>query len=212
MDNFSEEKEDKLAGEEEEIIEEKEPPKKNFEGDDIEFDENIDIEQIEKALQLQLEGGEGSEKEVVKEEISQQELTVVTFEEVVPQSEQNIPVPLPNTFSEISPGSKKYVVYINPENVDFMENLSVNARRDIINKILREQDELVAKKRDAERKKQYTRHLIVAVMTFIIGFPILFFIVNKSVEATIANYKQAQKNFINLYREKGKIQPHINNH
>lgn len=199
MNNFSEEKKQKQA--DEIIAEEKKLP---VEGADIEFEESIDIDEIEKALMKQLESGDEEEEE--EEKPSEEPLV---FEEIVAQGES---APAQPIFSEVSPGSKKYVIYVNPENINFMENLSANERKEIVNKILREQDEVVAKLRAVERRKVYIRHLIVAVITFIIGFPLLFLIVNKSVEVTVSNYKQAQKNFINLYREKGKIQPTTKGH
>ena len=55
------------------------------------------------------------------------------------------------------------------------------------------------------RIKESVINIFTVVLTCIIGIPFIFFISNKSIEATISNYKQTQTNFINLYRDKGGI-------
>lgn len=191
MNNFSQGKED---GEVKDIMS---PFMENPEGEDIEFDENIDIEEIQKKLNAHMNGfSEEFEPETTSSEL---------FEDPTALVPQDSAPALQNVPQEIAPGAKKYVVYVDPESIDFMERLSINDRKTIINKILREQEETIAKQRYIDRRQKFLRHIIVATLTFIIGFPLLFFLVNNSMEATIYNYKQAQKNFGTLYREGGKI-------
>lgn len=177
------------------------------EGEDIEFDENIDIDAIQKILRQHMDENASAtaEKPEVETEDEEEdeafspEEAVETLPEVVnfqpPQDES----------TDIDPKAKKYVIYINPENIEFIEKLSIAERKLIINKLLREQDELIAKQKREEEIKRYLRHSIVAALTVIIGLPILFILVNRSLEVTIANYKRAQQNFSTLYREQGKI-------
>lgn len=106
---------------------------------------------------------------------------------------------------EIVANAKKYVVYVDSDNIDFMESLSLNERRVIINKILREQNALGMKVKELNERAKFVRHAILATITFIIGFPILFFCVNKSTQAVIENYKDAKMSFSRLYKEQGKI-------
>jgi len=183
------------------------------EGQDIEFDENIDIEEIQKILQkhmaenIEAQNDEAeSENEDDEEEFAISEESLAESEEPVsvkeeaffPQASQSVAI-------EVDPKAKKYVIYVDSENIEFIETLSINERKLIINKILKEQKESVAKQKRTEELNKFMRHAIVAAITVIIGFPLLYMLVNKSLEATIANYQQAQRNFGILYREQGKI-------
>lgn len=197
MDN-SEEKEEKQIDTEAAEIESKPLVKEAFEGSDIEFDENFDVDKVQEALKQQLENA--GDVFVDPESVSAEEV----FSPKIPDLVKPEPV-------EIDPKAKKYVIYINPENIDFIEELSLGERKDLINKILADQYNVILKQNRTNEFNKYLRHLIVAIITVIIGFPILFIIVNKSFEVSIENYKQAQKNFIQLYKEKGKIKPVLPN-
>lgn len=168
-----------------------------LEGEDIEFDENIDIDEIQKKLNAHMNG--------LTDDFESPAPSSETFEDPTTLAPQESAPVLQNVPQEIAPGAKKYVVYIEPESIEFMERLSINDRKTIINKILKEQEESIAQQKYSDRRQKFLRHIIVATLTFIIGFPLLFFVVNNAMEATIYNYKQAQKNFGVLYREGGKI-------
>lgn len=215
LDNFSEEKE--------ELSVEKDIPSpvaELQEGEDIEFDENIDIDELQKAIQQQMDsanGAENPEQEQVEEPSAelqeetileeQPELETSQVEDPIVSEDLNIPAIIQNFSQEIDTKAKKYVIYVDPENVPYIDNLSIDDRKTIINNILKEQDELGKKRKQVAERNRFTRHAIVSLLTVIISLPLLFFLVNKSLEVTMANYKQAQKNFMNLYRDKGKIQP-----
>lgn len=183
------------------------------EGEDIKFDENINIEDIQKILQQHMEEAtlaenNGEIDEELPEEVPEE--TEINQEEPIEDEETNSLVQITENAEitetpEIDPNAKKYVIYINSENIEFIEKLSINERKLVINKILREQDELIAKKKREEEINKFIRHAIVAAFTVIIGLPLLYILVNKSLEVTIANYKESQRNFATLYREQGKI-------
>ncbi|HNW25662.1 MAG TPA: hypothetical protein PLG15_01985 [Candidatus Gastranaerophilaceae bacterium] len=189
------------------------------EGNDIEFEDTIDIDKIQQSLQKHLEEdkkNEEVEQDIIQEQEFADEEIQQTTEKAEPeipaeivslQSEQELPKLLQNATPEIDPNAKKYVIYIDPENIPFMENLSVSERKDIINTILKEQEETVRKQKAINQRKVFMRHIIFASIVFIFGFPILFFVVNKSMEAVMSNYQQAEKNFSTLYKQKGKVQP-----
>ena len=208
MDNLSQENTEKEF--EQNLVA---PATVGLEGQDIEFDENIDIEEIQKILQkhmaenIEAQNDEAeSENEDDEEEFAISEESLAESEEPVsvkeeaffPQASQSVAI-------EVDPKAKKYVIYVDSENIEFIETLSINERKLIINKILKEQKESVAKQKRTEELNKFMRHAIVAAITVIIGFPLLYMLVNKSLEATIANYQQAQRNFGILYREQGKI-------
>lgn len=165
--------------------------------DDIHFDELIDVDELQKQLKKQIE----QSKLGIEEPEENDEAAENSLPDVVRESR-----PARANKKDVS-NAKKYVVYIDNENIDYMENLSPDERRDIINAILKNKNASDIKNNELEERKQYTINLVLAVITFIICFPILFMIVNKATEATIANYYQAKENFAKLYKDQGKIKP-----
>ena len=99
----------------------------------------------------------------------------------------------------------KYVIYISPENTDFIESLTVKERKNLINKILREQDDIALTKKRFNMIQSLIKHSIIAIITISISIPIIYFAINTSLEASINNYRRSQSMFKTLYREKGKI-------
>lgn len=99
----------------------------------------------------------------------------------------------------------KYVIYIDPQNVDFIEGLTVKERKNLINKIIREQDDIAITKRRFKILQTVIRHAIVAIITITISVPIIYYAINASLEASINNYRRSQTNFQMLYKENGKI-------
>lgn len=104
----------------------------------------------------------------------------------------------------------KYVIYIDPENTEFIESLTVKERKNLINKILKEQDVIVTTKNRFRLLKKIIKHAIVAVITITIFVPFIYFLINVSLEATINNYQRSKDSFKVLYKEKGKIQKNLN--
>ena len=99
----------------------------------------------------------------------------------------------------------KYVIYIDPQNVDFIENLTVKERKNLINKILREQDDIAITKQRFKVIQTIIRHAIIASITVAISIPVVYITINASLEATINNYRRSQSIFQTLYKENGKI-------
>lgn len=99
----------------------------------------------------------------------------------------------------------KYVIYIDPENTEFIESLTVKERKNLINKILREQDDIALTKRRLSLFQSIVKHVIISIVTIAIAIPVIYLTINTSLEATIDNHRRSQKIFKTLYREKGKI-------
>lgn len=104
----------------------------------------------------------------------------------------------------------KYVVYIDPENQEFMDSLTVKERKNLINRIIREQDSFAVTKRKLKNMQSIITHIIIAILTVTISIPVIYFMINASLEATINNYKNSQTTFGQLYKTHSKIKP-INN-
>lgn len=99
----------------------------------------------------------------------------------------------------------KYVIYIDPENTEFIESLTVKERKNLINRILKEQDNIVITQKKLNLMQTYIKHAIIAILTIAIATPAVYFTVNASLEATINNHRRSLTLFKTLYKEKGKI-------
>jgi len=170
--------------------------------DDIQFEDIFDVDKLQAELQKKIDTGDFSEQNAMPGDSPMNE-SMLGFKAVdLPESFSQVDIPI-----EVDVNAKKYVIYINSDNINFMENLSTNERKTLINKILKEQNELSVKEKEIERRKKYTINLMIITITVIIAFPILFVLVNKGLEITMDNYKEAKGNFTKLYKQKGKIKP-----
>ncbi len=104
----------------------------------------------------------------------------------------------------------KYVIYIDPENTEFVESLTVKERKNLINRILREQDDIAITKRRVGIIQMLIKHTIIAIITVAIAIPVVYFTINASLEASINNYRRSQTIFKTLYKERGKIKTNVN--
>lgn len=192
--------------------------------DDIQFEEAFDIDSIQKKLQQQIEDNNMGDK---PSESTKDDSTQISVES---EAESKIELAAPTVMPEATPvpnqkdefekkvlkavsafnkeadaDAKKYVIYIDSNNINFMENLSSNERRELINKLLQEQDEISIKRRELAERRRFFVHAMLATVVFIMAFPLMFMLVNKALEATIANFETAKGNFAKLYKEQGKI-------
>ncbi len=100
----------------------------------------------------------------------------------------------------------KYVIYIDPKNVDFIDGLTVKERKNLINNILRQQDDISITKQRFALLQTIIRQVIIAILTVAISIPLIYFVINASLEATVDNYRRSQINWQALYKQHGKIQ------
>ena len=101
----------------------------------------------------------------------------------------------------------KYVIYIDPENREFIDSLTVKERKNLINRLLHEQDSIAVTKRNIGKTKLIITHAILAIIVITLMIPIIYVMINASLEATINNYRTSQSMFEQLYRTSGKIKP-----
>ena len=104
---------------------------------------------------------------------------------------------------------KKYVIYIDKDNENYIDSLTIGERKLLINDVLHEQRELSEAQRTEKRRKEALIKFFIGLVTFIAAVPIIYLIFNVSMEATIQNYRHSKSNFEVLYNETGKIK--INN-
>ena len=197
------------------IPEEKAPPVKK----DIKIDENFDDNFIKKYKaklnkqqeqnESQTSAAETSISSAAFAEIPQQEdIEKVSngniTERKLTQEQKNYNDSL--DFLDGNVKYSKYVIYIDPQNVDFIEGLTVKERKNLINKILKEQNDIAITKQRFKIIQTVLRHAIIAILTVSISIPVIYITINASLEATINNYRRSQSIFQTLYKEKGKIQ------
>ena len=100
---------------------------------------------------------------------------------------------------------KKFVVSIKPENLEFFESLPSEKRTEVVNTIISAYRDEQKDDVDTVKTKKFIKHLIVVVLTIAIGFPLVFYITNASIEATVNSYREVQNNFEKLYQQKGGV-------
>ena len=86
-----------------------------------------------------------------------------------------------------------------------MDSLTVKERKNLINRIIREQDSIAVTKRKLSKMQEIITHVIVAILTIAIAIPFIYWTINASLEATINNYRSSQNAFEQLYKNYGKI-------
>lgn len=99
----------------------------------------------------------------------------------------------------------KYVIYIAPENIEFIDSLTVKERKNLINKLLKEQNDINITKKRFKFIRTVIKHIIISILTITLAIPVIYWTVNASLEASINNYRRSKTMFNTLYKEKGKI-------
>ena len=61
----------------------------------------------------------------------------------------------------------KYVIYIDPENTEFIESLTVKERKNLINRIIREQDDISITKKRLTMIQAVIKHTVIAIVTIV---------------------------------------------
>lgn len=107
--------------------------------------------------------------------------------------------------AEMNAKFKKYVIYINKENEKYLDNLSIKERKELINEIIHTQKTITEEQIAERKKKDRQNKIVISLITFIVAVPLMCFLFNISMQATIQNYKQSRSNFEVLYKNSGKI-------
>lgn len=103
----------------------------------------------------------------------------------------------------------KYVIYIDPENTEFINSLTVKERKNLINRLLKEQDDIAITKRRLTLIQTIIKHSLIAIVTITLAIPIIYWTINASLEASINNYRRSETIFKSLYKDKGKIKQNL---
>ena len=154
---------------------------------------------------------ENSEQNVPEAEPQKSEIENLTSGNIKEKTATQEQIDYNRSLSELDDKNyKKYIIYIDPENVDFIDNLSLKERKNLFNKIIKEQDCISSTKSKCYIIQTIIKHIIIAIFTLSISIPILYYTLNASLETSINNYKKSQSLFSSLYKAKGKIQNKTN--
>ena len=102
------------------------------------------------------------------------------------------------------PKAKKFVVMVNPENVEFFDKIPSEDRTTLFNKLLTDYKESKNRAKQKKHLIKFSKHMLLGIMVILISLPIMFVVVNKSIELTIKNYKDVQNNFEKLYESRNR--------
>ena len=100
------------------------------------------------------------------------------------------------------PKPKKFVVMVNPENIEFFDKIPMDERTKLFNNLLASHRKSLIQEKNKKHLIKFSKHMFVGIMTVLLSLPIMFLIVNKSIELTINNYKDVQNSFEKLYESK----------
>lgn len=97
---------------------------------------------------------------------------------------------------------KKYVFAVSTDYVKKIDEMNLDERSAFINEAicLKISEDKGSRKRAF--KLSILKHIVVAIFTVIIGVPLMFILVNKSINLTVKSYRYTQDNFEKLYRDK----------
>lgn len=97
--------------------------------------------------------------------------------------------------------SKKFVIQIQPKNIDYFNNLTIDSRNQIINQILsKKQQEIFENK-----LKKFLVHLLIVFFTITLFLPLCFWLAKTSIQSSLDSGKQVQKSFETLYKVRGGV-------
>lgn len=174
----------------------------------------IPYEKKPKKDELEIEEPPMPVEEIIEEVIEEEPLV----EEIQPEEPEEFEEPAaernwedPFEEEEENCAVKKYIFAVSKDYVNMIDPMDLDERSAYVNEaisLMIARDKMDAKK---ELKLNILRHIVIAVAAVIIGVPVMFYAVNKSIDITIRNYKYTQENFEKLYREKMKKDAIIKN-
>lgn len=172
----------------------------NEDFNNMDFDEKIEIEKLQATIRSMSNFSDDSEgflsqspKALMDEGIGNDS----SDDEFDPYAEIEKPV-----VRNKGPRAKKFVVMVNAENVEYFDKIPMEERTRLFNKLLSQYRGSIKAAKEKAHLIKFTKHMFVGIMTVLISLPIMFIVVNKSIELTIKNYKDVQNNFEKLYESR----------
>ncbi len=168
----------------------------------MDFDEKMEIEKLQATIRSMSNFSDDSEgflsqspKALMEGGISH--LEKAAEQEFDPYAEIEKPV-----VRKSGPRAKKFVVMVNAENVEFFDKIPMEERTKLFNELLTSYKNNKKAQKEKAHLIKFSKHMFVGIMVVLISLPIMFVVVNKSIELTIKNYKDVQNNFEKLYESR----------
>lgn len=167
----------------------------------LDFDEKLEIEKLQATIRSMTNFSDDSEGF-----LSQSPKALM-------EGNLNIEVPEPDEFDPYAaiekpvvrskgPKAKKFVVMVDSENVEFFDKVPMDERTQLFNKLLADYQKNTTTEKEKKHLVKFSKHMFVGIMTVLISLPIMFIVVNKSIEMTVRNYQDVQNNFEKLYESR----------
>ena len=94
---------------------------------------------------------------------------------------------------------KKFVVRILPEHIDYIDELSIEDRNELFNKLISEHISGESYQKSADRSVYLIKKLTGFLIFLLLSLPLIFILINLSIKSTQSSYKEMQSNFAQLY-------------
>ena len=166
----------------------------------LDFDEKVEIEKLQATIRSMsnfTDDSEGFLSQSPKALIEGGSFENLSGEEFDPYAEIEKPV-----VRNKGPRAKKFVVMVNADNVEYFDKIPMEERTRLFNNLLSEHRKQINSAKQKAHLIKFSKHMFVGIMTVLISLPIMFIVVNKSIELTIKNYKDVQYNFEKLYESR----------
>lgn len=168
----------------------------------IDFDEKLEIEKLQATIRSMsnfTDDSEGFLSQSPAALMGGSNIASPDNEEFDPYAEIEKPV-----VRNSGPRAKKFVVMVNSENVEFFDKIPMEERTKLFNKLLSEYRGNINSAKQKAHLIKFSKHMFVAILTILLSLPVMFLVVNKSIELTIKNYKDVQNNFEKLYESRNR--------
>lgn len=167
----------------------------------LDFDEKLEIEKLQATIRSMSNFSDDSEgflsqspKALMEGGLGMEQEQGADFD---PYAEIEKPV-----VRNKGPRAKKFVVMVNAENVEFFDKIPMEERTHLFNTLLSNYKKSLETEKQKKHLIKFSKHMFVGIMTVLISLPIMFVVVNKSIELTIQNYKDVQNSFEKLYESR----------
>jgi len=166
----------------------------------IDFDEKLEIEKLQATIRSMSNFSDDSEGFLSQSPKALMDGGInldVNNSEFDPYAEIEQPV-----VRNRGPKPKKFVVMVDPDNIEFFDKIPMDERTKLFNNLLSTHRKALVAEKNKKHLIKFSKHMFVGIITVLLSLPIMFLIVNKSIELTINNYKDVQNSFEKLYESK----------
>jgi hypothetical protein len=99
---------------------------------------------------------------------------------------------------------KKYVVRVDAQYIEMVEQLSYDERNLFFNELLEDYIKKDIEQEESQIFATKVKTIVLSVLFIIVGVPLLIWMLSASFDATHSNYKDMQDKFIKLYQSRDK--------